>query len=129
MVTDKIGDLITRLKNGNRAKKDSVSISNSKLKEAVAEALARSGFVKSVSTSKDGKMLDIALAYNQDKTPKITDVKRISKPSRRIYRGFEAIKPGATRVGLVILSTPKGILSNKEAHKEKVGGEAMFQIW
>ena len=129
MVTDSIGDLIIRLKNGNLAKKESISIFNSKLKEAVADALLRNGFVKSVSKTKNGKMLEIELSYREDKSPKILNVSRISKPSRRIYKNVSEIKPRANKLGLTMLSTPKGILSDKEAYKQKVGGEAMFKSW
>lgn len=127
MVTDNIGDFIIRLKNGNLAGKESISLYTSKAKEAVADALVRAGFVKSFS--KNGKMLEVVLAYKEDKTPKITNVSRISKPSRRIYKGVSEIKPTANKMGLIILSTPAGVLSNKEAYKQKVGGEAMFKIW
>ncbi len=129
MVTDTIGDLIIRIKNANLVKKDSVTLYTSKLKEAVAEALQRSGYVQSVTKTKNGKMLEITLAYNQDSSPKVTDVQRISKPSRRIYKPFSEIKPFKNGFGAIILSTPKGILSNKEAFKQKVGGEVMFKIW
>ena len=127
MVTDNIGDFIIRLKNGNLARKESVSMYTSKAKEAVAEALVRAGFVKSFS--KNGKMLEVVLSYKEDKTPRITNVSRISKPSRRIYKGVSDIRPAANKIGLIMLSTPTGVLSNKEAYKQKVGGEAMFKIW
>lgn len=129
MVTDKIGDLIIRIKNGNLAKKESVSLYSSNLKFAVAEALARAGYIKSVAKSKNGKMLEIELAYKSDKTPKIENVQRLSKPSRRIYKTVSEIKPFKRGYGATILSTPKGILSDKEAMKQKVGGELMFRIW
>ncbi len=129
MVTDKIGDLIIRIKNANLAKKESVSLYSSKIKETVAEAIARAGFVKSVSKSKNGKMLEIALLYKADKTPRIQNVERVSKPSRRVYRSVLEIKPFKNGFGAIIFSTPKGILSDKEARKQKVGGEAMFKIW
>ncbi len=129
MVTDTIGDLIIRIKNANLVKKDSITLYTSKLKEAVAEALQRGGYVQSVTKTKNGKMLEITLAYNEDKTPKVIDVQRISKPSRRIYKPFSELKPFKNGFGSIILSTPKGILSNKEAFKQKVGGEVMFKIW
>ncbi len=129
MVTDKIGDLIIRLKNANLKGKESITLYTSNLKFAVAEALQRSGFVKSVSKSKNGKELEIVLAYKADKTPKIENVQRISKPSRRIYKPVSDIKSFKNGFGSMILSTPAGILSDKEARKQKVGGEAMFRIW
>lgn len=86
MVTDKIGDLIIRIKNANLKGKDSVSLYASNLKVAVAEALARTGYVGAVKKSDNGKMLEIALAYKADKSSRIENVQRISKPSRRIYK-------------------------------------------
>ncbi len=129
MVTDKIGDLIIRIKNANLKGKEMVTLYTSNLKYAVAQALERAGFVKSVAKSKNGKMLEIELAYKTDKTSRIEDVKRISKPSRRIYKTISEIKPFKNGFGATILSTPKGILSGKEAFKAKVGGEVMFRIW
>ncbi len=95
----------------------------------MAEALVRSGFLKSVSKVKGGKMLEVALEYKSDKTPKIINVDRISKPSRRIYKKSKDMKSFKNSLGAVILSTPQGILSNKEAYKQKVGGEILFKIW
>ncbi|MBU6370695.1 MAG: 30S ribosomal protein S8 [Patescibacteria group bacterium] len=129
VITDTIGDLIIRLKNGNRVGKDTVSVRASKLKSAVAEALVRAGFVKSVSAGKGGAMLDIELAYGAEKTPRIAGVARVSKPSRRVYMPVSEIRPFKGGFGALILSTPAGILSDKEAIKAKAGGEALFRIW
>ena len=129
MVTDIIGDFIIRIKNGNLANKETVSIYYSKNKEAVADALVRTGYLKSFSKNSTGKMLDVVLNYKADKTPKITDVQRISKPSRRVYQKSSEIKPFKSGFGATIISTPAGILSNREAVKQKVGGEILFKIW
>ena len=129
MVTDTIGDLIIRIKNANLRGKESVTLYTSNLKYAVAEALLRAGYVKSVAKSKNSKMLEIELAYKADKTSRIEDVQRISKPSRRIYKNVSEIKPFKNGFGATIISTPQGILSGKEAFKQKVGGEVMFRIW
>jgi small subunit ribosomal protein S8 len=130
VITDSIGDLIIQLKNANRVGKESVILPASNLKEAVANALLRAGFVSVVSRKKKtSRQLEITLAYGADKAPKITDVKRISKPSRRVYKGSNDIKPLKNGYGATIISTPKGILSDKEAVKEKVGGEVMFKVW
>ena len=128
MVTDIIGDFIIRLKNANLAGKESISLYTSKNKEAVADALARAGYIKSFSKNSTGKMLEVVLAYKADKSPKITDVQRVSKPSRRVYQKYSEIKPFKYGYGAVIISTPAGILSNKEAVKQKVGGEVLFKI-
>jgi small subunit ribosomal protein S8 len=127
MVTDIIGDFIIRIKNGNLAGKESITTYTSKMKEAIADALVRSGFVKSFS--KDGKMIDVVLNYKSDKSAKIIGVQRVSKPSRRVYQKSTDIKPFKNGFGSFIISTPNGVLSNKEAVKQKVGGEVLFKIW
>jgi small subunit ribosomal protein S8 len=129
MVTDTIGDFIIRIKNSNLAGKESVTLYNSKMNLAIAEALVKAGFLKSVSKIKGDKMLEIALLYKSDKTPKITSVGRISKPSRRVYKKSSELKSFRNGLGSTILSTPAGILSNKDAFKQKVGGEVLFKIW
>ena len=127
MVTDIIGDLIIRIKNANLVGKEAISLYTSKTKEAIADALVRAGYIKSFS--KNGKMLDIVLSYKADKSSKIIGVKRISKPSKRVYIKSTDIKPFKSGFGATIISTPAGILSNKEAVKQKVGGEVLFKIW
>ncbi len=127
MVTDTIADFIIRLKNANLVGKESISTYTSKKKEAIADALVRAGFVKSFS--KNGKIIEVVLNYKSDKSSKIKGVQRISKPSRRVYQGSADIKSFKNGYGAVIFSTPAGILSNKEAAKQKVGGEILFKIW
>ncbi|MFA5651816.1 MAG: 30S ribosomal protein S8 [Candidatus Paceibacterota bacterium] len=129
MVTDIIGGFIIRIKNANLANKESLSVYTSKNKIAVADALARAGYIKSFSKNSAGKMLDIVLNYKSDKTPKILGVQRVSKPSRRVYQKSGDIKPFKNGFGTTIISTPAGILTNKEAVKQKVGGEVLFKIW
>ncbi len=129
MVTDIIGDFIIRIKNANLAGKESISVYTSKNKVAIADALTRAGYVKSFSINSTGRMLDVVLNYKSDKTPKISGVQRVSKPSRRIYQKSGDIKPFKYGFGTTIFSTPAGILSNREAVKQKVGGEVLFKIW
>ncbi len=131
MVTDPVSDLIVRIKNANDAGKESLTISYSKMKEAISEVLAKQGFVKNVTAPKGKKVqktLEIGLVY-QDGKGKVQGVERISKLSKRVYQGVKDIKPVRNGFGYLILSTPKGILTDKEAKKEKVGGEALFKIW
>lgn len=129
MVGDPIADFITRLKTGGKARKESISLPYSKLKEAIANVLASEGYLKSVSTKKKATgTLEVELNYHNGES-KIKDVQRISKPSRRIYKGFAEIHPARAGVGKAILSTPKGILTDRQAVKEKVGGEVLFKIW
>lgn len=131
MVTDPVADFLTQLVNGNRAKRESITAPASNLKQAIAETLVRTGWLKSVVKrgKKVKKFLTCELVYQADGTPKISKVKRISKTSRRVYVGLADLKSVRQDFGLAILSTPKGILTNKEAKKEKVGGEILFEIY
>jgi len=128
MVNDPISDLIIRIKNAGKARKESVSLPYSKLKEAIAVVLVAEGYLKSVSKKKTSPTLDIVLNYHNGES-KIKEVERISKLSRRVYKGFEEIHPTKGGFGQTIFSTPKGILTDKQAIREKVGGEVLFKIW
>lgn len=131
MTTDPIADLINQIKNAGAVKKASVSIPFSNFKLSIAEKLKEAGYVKGIEKKgkKVKKTLDITLKYNEGGSAFIQGVKRISKPGRRVYRGFDEIIPVKYGYGALILSTPKGIKTDKEAKKEKIGGEALFQIW
>lgn len=131
MTTDPIADLINQIKNAGAVKKATVSIPFSNFKLSIAEKLKDAGFVKAVEKKgkKVKKTLDITIKYTEDGKAFIQGVKRVSKPGRRIYRGADEIIPVKYGFGALILSTPKGIKTDKEAKKEKVGGEALFQIW
>jgi small subunit ribosomal protein S8 len=131
MVTDPVADLITRLKNAGAIKKQSVSLPYSMFKMAIAEKLKDAGYIAGVDKKgkKVKKTLDLILKYDQSGRHAIADVKRVSKPGRRMYKSVHEIKPIKYGHGALILSTPKGILTDKEARKEKVGGEALFEIW
>ncbi|MFA6445837.1 MAG: 30S ribosomal protein S8 [Candidatus Paceibacterota bacterium] len=130
MVTDTIGDLIIRLKNANDARKESIVISHSNLKESVANLLVKEGYVKSVAKRKKGieKSLEIGLLYTNG-TPRIREVKRMSKPSRRMYVQSSDLRPFKRGFGLVAISTSKGLMSDKDARTAKIGGEVLFKIW
>ena len=131
MITDPVADLIIRVKNAGAVKKASVSIPYSSFKMAIAEKLKEAGFVKAIDKKgkKVKKMIDIMLKYDEQGVHIIRGVKRISKPGRRLYRGAHQIMPVRYGHGALVLSTPKGILIDKEARKQKVGGEALFEIW
>ena len=118
------------MKNGSLAGKESVSVPSSKMKNAILECLKREGYVSGFSkkVKKDQPVFEVELIY-KDQKPKITEVERVSKQSRRVYLGIKDIHRVRNGSGLLVLSTPKGILSGKEAHKEQVGGEALFKIW
>ena len=128
MVTDPVSDLIIQIKNAGKARKESVLLPYSKLKEAIATVLVSEGYLKSASKKKTSPILEVVLNYHNGEA-KIKEVQRISKPSRRIYKGFEDIHPMKGGFGKTIFSTPKGILTDRQAIKEKVGGEVLFKIW
>ena len=127
---DSISNMLIMIKNASLVGKESVVLPYSKLKFAIAECLMKEGYVKNISKKikKNHPMLEIELIYI-DKKPKITEVKRISKQSRRVYFKIKDIHVVRGNSGLLVLSTPKGILSGKNAKKEQVGGEALFKIW
>ncbi len=128
MVTDPVADLIIRIKNAGQARKETVLLPYSKLKEAISTVLVSEGYLKSVTKKKNSPVLELVLNYHNGES-KIKDVERISKPSRRVYKGFEEIHLSKGGFGRVIFSTPKGILTDRQAIKEKVGGEVLFKIW
>ncbi len=127
---DSISNMIIMLKNASLAGKESVLFPYSKMKDAIIECLKKEGYVSSASkkVKKGVPMLEVILIYT-NKKPKITEVERISKQSRRVYFGVKDIRAVKNGLGLLVLSTPKGILSGKEARKEQVGGEALFKLW
>ncbi|MFA5095435.1 MAG: 30S ribosomal protein S8 [Candidatus Paceibacterota bacterium] len=127
---DSISNMIIMLKNASLAGKESVSFPYSNVKNAIAECLKKEKYVDQVSkkVKKGFPVLEVELIY-VNKKPKITEVERISKQSRRIYFKMKDIHSVRNGSGLLVLSTPKGILSGKEARKEQVGGEALFKIW
>ncbi len=115
------------IKNAGRAHHETVVVPHSKVKFSIAECLVKEGYLKSVNkkTKKGFPIMELELVY-VDETPKITGVDRISKSSCRVYKGVKDLKRS---YGLTILSTPKGILTDKEAKKEMVGGEVLFKLW
>ena len=129
MVTDPISDFIIRLQNASRTNKESVSLPFSKMKLAIAEVLAKEGYLSGVEgKSKTGNTLSVDLKYKNGK-PVISGVKRISKPSRRMYMSVKELRPVKRGFGLLVLSTPAGVITGKQAREQKVGGEALFEIW
>ena len=131
MVTDPIGDFITRLSNAGAVHKESVELPYSKLKHAVADALVKTGYVSSAKMQgkKVKKTLLVTLTYEADGRSMIRGVKRVSKPGRRLYAGTQEILPVKFGKGKLIISTPKGILTGEEAKAANVGGEQLFKIW
>lgn len=131
MVNDPVADLITRLANAGAVNKASVSVPFSIFKMAIAEKLCDAGYVKAIEKKgkKVKKTLDVTLKYDEAGNHAIQGVKRVSKPGRRLYKSANHIVPIRYGHGALLLSTPKGIKTDKEARKEKIGGEALFEIW
>jgi small subunit ribosomal protein S8 len=130
-MNDKISELIINIKNASMVNQKEVVIAHSNLKEKILDLLKKEGYIEDVKILKgDGvkKNLKITLAFESNGDSKIKDVKRISKLSKRIYYGYKDIFPVKYGHGIMILSTPLGIVTDKIAKKEKVGGEALFKI-
>lgn len=127
---DSISNMLIMMKNASLAGKELVVMPYSNVKLAIGECLVKEGYIKNISKKikKDFPVLEIELIYT-DKKPKITGVERVSKQSRRVYFKMKDIHTVRGNSGLLVLSTPKGILSGKNARKEQVGGEALFKIW
>lgn len=127
---DPIADMLIRIKNGGNAGKDIVEMPFSLLKESIAKVLFAEGFISSYAKKgkKIQKTLEIGIAY-EGKTPRVSDVARMSKPSRRFYLKADEIKTVKNGFGLMVMSTPKGVMTGGEAKKGQVGGEALFKIW
>ena len=133
MVTsDPIADMLTRIRNANTAKHDTVDVPASKIKVAIADILVNEGFIEKYEIVEDGKFntIRITLKYGADKNEKvITGIKRISKPGLRVYAGKEELPRVLGGLGIAILSTNQGIITDKEARKLQVGGEVLAFVW
>ena len=131
-MTDPIADMLTRIRNANTAKHDTVDVPASKIKLAIAEILLNEGYIKKYDVVEDGtfKTIKITLKYGADKSEKIiTGLKRISKPGLRVYAGKDELPRVLGGLGIAIISTNKGIVTDKEARKLQVGGEVLAFVW
>jgi small subunit ribosomal protein S8 len=131
-MTDPIADMLTRIRNANTAKHDTVDIPASKMKEAIANILLEEGYVKAVDIIEEGKFktIRITLKYGKDKNEKIiTGIKRISKPGLRVYAGKDELPKVLGGLGVAIISTNKGVLTDKQAREAQVGGEVLAFVW
>ena len=129
---DPIADMLTRIRNANTAKHDTVDIPSSKMKTAIADILVDEGYIEKYDLvdSDQGKIIRVALKYSANKSERIiTGLKRISKPGLRVYADTENIPKVLGGLGIAILSTNKGVITDKEARKQKVGGEVLAFIW
>jgi small subunit ribosomal protein S8 len=130
MTTDSISDLIIQIKNASITGKESVTVSHSKIKEAILSLLEKEGYVG--SSAKKGKKIhksiEVALIYDEY-GPRVKGVERISKPSKRIYSGSSDLKSVKQGHGHLVVSTPKGVMTDSDARKQHIGGELLFKIW
>ena len=131
-MTDPIADMLTRIRNANTAKHDTVDVPASKMKLAIADILVKEGFIKGYEVIEDGifKTIKITLKYGKDKTEKIiTGLKRISKPGLRVYCKKDEIPKVLNGLGVAVISTSKGIMVDREARKLGLGGEVICYVW
>ena len=130
-ITDTIADMLTRIRNASSAKHDSVDVPASKVKKAIAQILLDEGYISSFTVIEDGKqgVIHITLKYGQNKAQAITGIRRISKPGLRIYTNVEDMPKVMKGLGIAILSTSKGIMTDKQARIANVGGEVLAYVW
>ena len=133
MMTDPIADMLTRIRNASLARHDSLTMPTSNVKRHIAEILKLEGYVADVreEESKDGhgKALTVVLKYGRDRQSAIDGIQRVSKPGRRVYVRHIHIPRVLSGLGIAILSTSRGVMSDREARRQKVGGELICQVW
>ena len=140
-MTDPIADMLTRIRNGARARHESVEVPWSRTKEGIVRILVQEGYLQEAKKAKSreakrakpkgwqGEVLHVQLRFDNENRPVISGLKRISRPGRRVYVGVEEIPPIRKGLGVNILSTPRGILADREAKKANVGGELICSVW
>ncbi len=130
-ITDTIADMLTRIRNASAAKHDSVDIPASNVKKAIAQILLDEGYINNFSVAEDGRqgVITIVLKYGPNKSQIINGLRRVSKPGLRIYTNVEDMPKVMKGLGIAILSTSKGIMTDKQARRENVGGEVLAFIW
>ena len=130
-ITDPIADLLTRIRNASSAKHDTVDIPASNMKKAICQILLDEGYIKSYTVAEDNKqgVITVVLKYGEGKMPAITGLRRVSKPGLRIYADVENLPKVMKGLGIAIISTSKGIMTDREARKAHVGGEVLAFIW
>ena len=130
-ITDPIADMLTRIRNANSAKHPTVDVPVSKMKTAIAEILLEEGYIKSYEIVDDGKqgMIHITLKYGANKEKVISGIERVSKPGLRVYAGAAELPRVLKGLGIAIVSTSQGIMTDKKARAEKIGGEVLAFVW
>ncbi len=131
MMTDPIADMLTRIRNGALARHERVEMPHSKLKEHLAGVLKSAGYLDDVRVSEDvePKQLVLVLRYGRDKTSAIDGLRRVSTPGRRVYVRHDRIARVCSGMGISILSTSRGVMTDREARKQRVGGELLCEVW
>jgi small subunit ribosomal protein S8 len=130
-MTDPIADLLTRVRNALTARHDRVDIPASRLKVAIVRILKDEGFIKNFKISRDNKqgLIRVLLKYNERNAPVINGLTRLSRPGRRLYLKSTEVKPVLSGLGVMIVSTSRGVMTDKEARRHNLGGESLCQIW
>ena len=130
-ITDPIADMLTRIRNANNAKHDTVDVPASNMKKSIAQILLDEGYIKSFQLIDDGTqgVIRITLKYNAGKEKVITDLRRVSKPGLRIYAGADELPKVLRGLGIAIISTSKGVMTDKKARTAHVGGEVLAFVW
>jgi small subunit ribosomal protein S8 len=130
-MTDPIADMLARIRNASSAMHDEVAIPASRIKESIAKILAEEGFVDGFELVQDGAhpMIKIRLRYLEERERAISGIRRISKPGRRVYRGARELPRVLGGLGIAIVSTSQGVMTDKEARRAKVGGEILAYVW
>jgi small subunit ribosomal protein S8 len=130
-MTDNIGDMLTRIRNGGKARFDKVDIPASRMKISLARIFKDEGFIKNYKVIKDNKqgILRVYLKYDDHNLPLIQRIERVSKPSRRVYAGVEELPKVQGGLGVAVVSTSKGVMTDRQARKLGVGGEVLCQVW
>ena len=130
-MTDPIADLLARIRNAHRAKHDRLDVPASKVKLEVCRILKEEGYIKNVKMVEEEPrdVLRIFLSYTKEGAPGISRMRRVSTPGRRVYRGADAIKPVLNGLGIGIVSTSKGLMTDRQAREQRVGGEILCEVW
>jgi small subunit ribosomal protein S8 len=132
-MTDPIADMLTRIRNGNVAMQDTVKMPSSKLKESLAGILEREGYIEGfqvrAETGRPGRVLEITMKYSPERQRTISGLRRVSKPGLRVYTTADHLPRVLGGLGVAVLSTSQGLMTDREAHRRKVGGEVLCYVW
>ncbi len=130
-MSDPIADMLTRIRNAVRVRKSVVDVPSSKMKAGIAAVLKREGFISDFKVVEEGSygMIRVFLKYGRHGVPVIQEIQRVSKPSRRVYKGVSEIVPVLRGIGIAVVSTARGILSDRECRRDQIGGEILCTVW